>query len=349
MRGAKAYAVPNIRRMADHGGPLRGGGHMRSRRVSVRSTGVAIYGEGLGHRSGPRATRLSASVGVRVDAGRRLSRACGGQLLPGPRPSLRRAGPCARCLVRDSCLAYALEHDERDGVLGGLSTREAQPPAPAPASKAKRETQPSRSEASGASSMGVVFVACSRREQSGAALPAPSNAPCSRDTRPRLASRRALRPARLRAATPLPEPYVASVTPVTAPAEVRYARAWATSTSLHGLRRRTVRPRGGDGFVTTGSRMAVPVVPGHPSTGQACRVLVFDKRGTGLSTGRSATGPGGANRRHPRVMDARVRAGRDLRNSEAGPMALLFAATYPDRAQALVLYGTFARCSQAPG
>ena len=30
-------------------------------------------------------------------------------------------------------------------------------------------------------------------------------------------------------------------------------------------------------------------------------------------------------------------------------MALLFTATYPDRAQALVLYGTFARCSQAPG
>jgi class 3 adenylate cyclase len=30
-------------------------------------------------------------------------------------------------------------------------------------------------------------------------------------------------------------------------------------------------------------------------------------------------------------------------------MALLFAATYPDRAQALVLYGTWARASQAPG
>jgi WhiB family redox-sensing transcriptional regulator len=31
---------------------------------------------------------------------------------------------CAECLVRDSCLAFALEHDERHGVWGGLSTRE---------------------------------------------------------------------------------------------------------------------------------------------------------------------------------------------------------------------------------
>ena len=31
---------------------------------------------------------------------------------------------CARCLVRDACLQFALEHDERDGVWGGLSTRE---------------------------------------------------------------------------------------------------------------------------------------------------------------------------------------------------------------------------------
>ena len=29
-----------------------------------------------------------------------------------------------RCLVRDECLAFALEHDERHGVWGCLSTRE---------------------------------------------------------------------------------------------------------------------------------------------------------------------------------------------------------------------------------
>ena len=28
---------------------------------------------------------------------------------------------CQRCLVRDECLAYALQHDERHGVWGGLS------------------------------------------------------------------------------------------------------------------------------------------------------------------------------------------------------------------------------------
>lgn len=31
---------------------------------------------------------------------------------------------CARCPVRDACLEYALTHDERFGVWGGLSTRE---------------------------------------------------------------------------------------------------------------------------------------------------------------------------------------------------------------------------------
>jgi WhiB family redox-sensing transcriptional regulator len=31
---------------------------------------------------------------------------------------------CARCPVRPECLAYALEHNERYGVWGGLSERE---------------------------------------------------------------------------------------------------------------------------------------------------------------------------------------------------------------------------------
>jgi WhiB family redox-sensing transcriptional regulator len=30
---------------------------------------------------------------------------------------------CGRCGVREQCLAYALEHDERQGVWGGLTTR----------------------------------------------------------------------------------------------------------------------------------------------------------------------------------------------------------------------------------
>jgi WhiB family redox-sensing transcriptional regulator len=41
-------------------------------------------------------------------------------------PSEPARAVCARCLVRDACLAYALEHDERHGVRGGLSTRERQ-------------------------------------------------------------------------------------------------------------------------------------------------------------------------------------------------------------------------------
>lgn len=31
---------------------------------------------------------------------------------------------CGRCTVRAECLAYALEHDERYGVFGGMSVRE---------------------------------------------------------------------------------------------------------------------------------------------------------------------------------------------------------------------------------
>ena len=34
--------------------------------------------------------------------------------------------------------------------------------------------------------------------------------------------------------------------------------------------------------------------------------------------------------------------------SEGGPMSLLFAATYPERTIALVIYGSYARRSQAP-
>jgi WhiB family redox-sensing transcriptional regulator len=31
---------------------------------------------------------------------------------------------CAQCTVREQCLDYALEHDERFGIWGGLSERE---------------------------------------------------------------------------------------------------------------------------------------------------------------------------------------------------------------------------------
>jgi pimeloyl-ACP methyl ester carboxylesterase/class 3 adenylate cyclase len=79
------------------------------------------------------------------------------------------------------------------------------------------------------------------------------------------------------------------------------------------------------------------------------RVIVFDKRGTGASD-------------HVEIADLESRMD-DVRavmedagsaraavmgSSEGGPMSMLFAATYPERTRALVLYGTFARGVWAP-
>src|SRR3989454_2048421 len=79
------------------------------------------------------------------------------------------------------------------------------------------------------------------------------------------------------------------------------------------------------------------------------RVIVFDKRGQGLSdrvaeqTLEERVGDVRA------VMDA---AGADRATiygwSEGGAMSLMFAATYPERTSALVLYGTFASIKSEP-
>jgi pimeloyl-ACP methyl ester carboxylesterase len=81
--------------------------------------------------------------------------------------------------------------------------------------------------------------------------------------------------------------------------------------------------------------------------GESARVILFDKRGTGLSD-RVVQQPD---------MDARmddVRAVMDdvgveraaiMGISEAGSLASLFAGTHPERCQALILYGAFARFS----
>jgi pimeloyl-ACP methyl ester carboxylesterase len=75
------------------------------------------------------------------------------------------------------------------------------------------------------------------------------------------------------------------------------------------------------------------------------RLLRFDKRGTGLSDR-----PGGLPDLQTRMDD--VRAVLDAVGSEravlfgyseGGPMSILFAATYPERTSALVLYGTYAK------
>jgi pimeloyl-ACP methyl ester carboxylesterase len=90
----------------------------------------------------------------------------------------------------------------------------------------------------------------------------------------------------------------------------------------------------------------------HPSSarllerlGSFARLIRFDKRGTGLSD-RAVGLPDFETRMDDvrAVMDA---AGSEraalFGYSEGGPLAILFAATYPQRVRALVLYGTYAK------
>jgi len=80
------------------------------------------------------------------------------------------------------------------------------------------------------------------------------------------------------------------------------------------------------------------------------RLILIDRRGTGLSD-RVTDLPILEQRMDDvrAVMDA---AGSERATlfgiSEAGPMCLLFAATYPGRTAALIVYGTFARALRAP-
>ncbi len=89
---------------------------------------------------------------------------------------------------------------------------------------------------------------------------------------------------------------------------------------------------------------------GFRRCGEFARALTFDKRGTGLSDHSADFGSF-----EDRVDDIRAvmdAVGWDRAHiggiSEGGPLALLFAATFPDRVDKLVLYGTFARYSPAP-
>ena len=75
------------------------------------------------------------------------------------------------------------------------------------------------------------------------------------------------------------------------------------------------------------------------------RLIRFDKRGTGLSDR-----PGGLPDLETRMDDVRAvldAVGSEraalLGYSEGGPLSILFAATYPERTSALVLYGTYAK------
>ena len=79
------------------------------------------------------------------------------------------------------------------------------------------------------------------------------------------------------------------------------------------------------------------------------RVIVFDKRGTGLSD-RTAGIPSLEERMDDlrAVMDAAGSGRAALFGfSEGGPMSLLFAASYPARVRAIGIYGSFVRGSGA--
>lgn len=81
-----------------------------------------------------------------------------------------------------------------------------------------------------------------------------------------------------------------------------------------------------------------------------CRLLLFDKRGTGLSD--RSLGHGSLENRMDDIRTVMDAAGFDQAAmcciSEGGPLALLFAATYPERVTRLVLIGTYARGLWAP-
>jgi len=127
---------------------------------------------------------------------------------------------------------------------------------------------------------------------------------------------------------------------------IRYARSGETSIAYQ---------------VTGDGPMDLVLVPGffshleidwqHPAhasfldrLGSFARLIRFDKRGTGLSD-RSVGLPDLETRMDDvrAVMDAVSSEQAALFGySEGGPMSVLFAATYPDRTRALVLYGTYA-------
>jgi pimeloyl-ACP methyl ester carboxylesterase len=81
-----------------------------------------------------------------------------------------------------------------------------------------------------------------------------------------------------------------------------------------------------------------------------CRVILFDKRGTGMSD-RSSQIFTLEQRMHDvqAILDAvGCKRAALFGVSEGGPMSLLYAATYPARTSALVLYGSYAKRAWAP-
>ncbi|BBO06796.1 MULTISPECIES: adenylate/guanylate cyclase domain-containing protein [Bradyrhizobium] len=80
------------------------------------------------------------------------------------------------------------------------------------------------------------------------------------------------------------------------------------------------------------------------------RIIMFDKRGTGMSDRGSQIFTLEQRMHDVQAVLDQVGSRRAtlFGISEGGPMSLLYAATYPERTSALVLYGTYARRSWAP-
>src|SRR6266436_5415587 len=84
--------------------------------------------------------------------------------------------------------------------------------------------------------------------------------------------------------------------------------------------------------------------------GSFCRVILFDKRGTGMSDRGSQIFTLEQRMHDVQAILDEVGCERAalFGVSEGGPMSLLYAATYPARTSALVLYGSYAKRSWAP-
>lgn len=81
------------------------------------------------------------------------------------------------------------------------------------------------------------------------------------------------------------------------------------------------------------------------------RLILFDKRGVGVSD--RVEGAATLEQRMDDVLAVMDAVGSEravlIGLSEGGPVALLFAATYPERVEALILHGAMARATEAPG
>ena len=87
------------------------------------------------------------------------------------------------------------------------------------------------------------------------------------------------------------------------------------------------------------------IAPGLRRLSSFARVIIFDKRNTGLSdrTGRAPTLEERIDDMRAVMDAAEVEQAHILGVSEGGPMAILFAASFPERVAGLILWGSFAR------